>query len=130
MNKNRKTSRKKLTKEEKSELMKKRPLACRIKMPPGTTCTYRAFTDKELEKHEIKHAKAIADNKKATSRNYEICLETSMEQIIKNDATNYAGDMIEDGLVEYLEYDGEYVGLEIEPLVEPHIAGVIFQNHF
>lgn len=80
-------NRKKLTKEEKFELMKSRPCPCKVKTPPGKKCMYRAYTNSELKQHEKSHKTAIAINKYTPARWYEKDIENknSSENTVKSE---------------------------------------------
>lgn len=67
--------RKNLTKEEKIEVMKSRPCPCRVIMPPGKMCMYRAYTPSELAPHENKHKEALERNQKTPARYFEKDIE-------------------------------------------------------
>lgn len=120
MNKNNR----KLKIDDKIQMMAGRSCPCRVKLPPGMVCMYRAHTLSELKPHEISHERAIADNnRKSKARDYEKCIEydaTDMIEVIEElEITDVVENLAEnvDAVVEVIEYSDDQIteNLQIEP---------------
>lgn len=80
---------------------------CLVAMPPGKICTYKAFTQSEVKKHEQKHKEAIENHKLTPVRWFEV-------DIVNESQNEMASEMVKS--------QANILELEIEPIADQYAS--------